>query len=409
VNILLINHYAGSPLHGMEYRPYYMARAWQKLGHRTRIVASAFSHLRSVQPLRVEGMRLESVQGIEYAWLPGSGYSGNGLGRIRNMASFVAGLFRCAASITADFVPDAVISSSTYPLDAIAAHSIARGHGARLVHEIHDLWPLSPMELGNMSRWHPFILVMQAAENFAYRRAERVVSMLPKAEEHMREHGLAPGKFVYVPNGIDEGEWKASDAPIPAELADAIGAFRRRCSFLVGYAGAHGIANALETLVDAAAALRGEGVGFVLVGQGPEKPALRERAARLGADNILFLDPIRKAMVPAFLAAMDGLFIGWRRSSLYRFGVSPNKLMDYMMAARPVVHAVEAGNDLVAESGCGVSVAPEDSRAIGDGVRRLATTSADARAEMGARGRKFILEHHTYDVLSQRFLTALEC
>jgi glycosyltransferase involved in cell wall biosynthesis len=263
------------------------------------------------------------------------------------------------------------------------------------------------MELGGMSRWHPFILTMQAGEDFAYGHADRVISMLPLAEPHMRAHGLAAGKFVHVPNGIDVGEWESSTAPLPAESARAIGAFRDRFPFLIGYAGTHGISNALEFLVDAAALVGDEPVGFVLVGQGPEKAALRARAERQGLRNLLFLDPIPKRSVPAFLTGMDALFIGWRRSPLYRFGVSPNKLMDYLFAAKPVIHSIEAGNDLVAEADAGLSVPPEDPAAIAGAVRRLRALPAPAREAMGARGHQFILEHHTYEVLSRRFLEAL--
>lgn len=407
MNILLINHYAGSPHHGMEYRPHYMARCWNAAGHRTRVVAAAFSHVRSKQPAPVDGLRREEVDGVEYCWLAAQPYQGNGLGRIRNMSAFVAGLFRHAGELTRDFRPDAVISSSTYPLDALPAAFIARRHGARLVHEIHDLWPLSPMELGGMSRWHPFILAMQAAEDFAYRRADRVVSMLPAAEAHMRAHGLAPGKFVYVPNGVDVREWEGGASPLPEPAAGALAAFRARWPFLVGYAGAHGIANALDAFVDAAAEVAAADAGLVLVGQGPEKARLVGRARERGLENVLFLDPVPKRAIPALLRALDALYIGLQRQPLFRFGVSPNKLMDYMMAARPVVHAIEAGNDLVAESGCGVSVPAEDPGAVAVAIRRLATTRPEERREMGERGRRYILERHTYDVLSRRFLEAL--
>ncbi len=407
MNILLINHYAGSPLHGMEYRPYYMARAWQKLGHRVRIVAAGFSHVRSRQPPARPGIQREVVDGVEYCWIAAGQYAGNGLGRIRNMMSFVLGLARHGAELARDFAPDVVIASSTYPLDAIPARSIARRHGSRLVHEVHDLWPLSPMELGNMSRWNPFIAVMQFAENFAYSRADKVVSMLPCAEPHMREHGLAAGKFVYVPNGIDVAEWEANTVPLPDEVGASLSRFRKTYPFLVGYAGGHGLSNALDPLIDAAVALRGERVGFVLVGQGPEKARLRARAEQLGLDNILFMDPVSKGAIPALLAGVDAAYIGWLRRPLYRFGVSPNKLFDYMMAERPVIHAVEAGNDLVAESGCGFSVPPEDPAAVVGAVRELMAASPESRREMGARGRRHILAHHTYDVLSARFLEAM--
>ncbi|WP_242335593.1 glycosyltransferase family 4 protein [Anaeromyxobacter sp. SG66] len=407
MNLLLINHYAGSPILGMEYRPYYMARAWQKLGHRTRIVASSFSHLRSRQPDAADGVTMESIEGVEYCWLPGRPYQGNGLGRVANMMGFVSQLFLRSARITEGFVPDVVIASSTYPLDALPAYALARRHGARLVEEIHDLWPLSPMELGNMPAWHPFIATMQLAENFAYKRADKVVSMLPNAEQHMREHGLAPGKFVYVPNGVDVSEWEAGPQPLPAAADEAISRARERFPFLLAYAGAHGLANALGALVEAAALLRNEPLGFVLVGQGPEKAGLQRAVADLDLQNVFFLDPVPKYSIPSLLSRMDGLYIGWRRNPLYRFGISPNKLMDYMMSGRPVIHAVEAANDLVAEAGCGLSVEPEDPSAIAAAVRQLASESPATRAEMGRRGRDYVLAHHTYDVLSRRFLNAV--
>jgi glycosyltransferase involved in cell wall biosynthesis len=107
---------------------------------------------------------------------------------------------------------------------------------------------------------------------------------------------------------------------------------RRQGRFVVGYAGTHGISNALDTLLDAAQRLRDQPVAFVLVGAGPDKPALARRAAELRLANVHFFDPGSKAQVPALLQRFDLAYIGWRRQPLYRFGISPNKLIDYMMA-----------------------------------------------------------------------------
>jgi glycosyltransferase involved in cell wall biosynthesis len=111
--------------------------------------------------------------------------------------------------------------------------------------------------------------------------------------------------------------------------------------------------------------------------------------------------------VRAFLAAIDIAYIGWQRVPIYRFGIAPNKLMDYMMAGCAVLHSVEAGNDPVAESGCGLTVAPEDAAAVADGLRRLAALPAAERRAMGERGRAFVLAQHTYPVLARRFLGAV--
>jgi glycosyltransferase involved in cell wall biosynthesis len=407
MNILLINHYAGSKRHGMEYRPYYMAREWQRLGHRVRIVAASHSHVRSVAPRASADLQREYIDGIEYVWIKTPPYHGNGAGRVFNMLAFVAGLYRHARELTEDLRPDAVIASSTYPLDVFPARRIARRAGAKLIFELHDLWPLSPMELGGMSRWHPFIAMMQVGENFACRNADALVSMLPKAEEHLRAHGLGPGKFHYVPNGIDVSEWTAMPDPLPDGIRARLDQLKRDGRFLVGYAGAHGLANALDYLIEAAKLTRDDPVTYVLVGQGPEKAGLQARAAGLGLSNVEFLPPVTKSQIPTLIGEMHAMFIGWRRKAIYRFGISPNKLMDYMMAGKPVIHSIEAGNDLVAESGCGVSVPPESPSAIADAVRHLAAMSAEQRRSMGARGRDFVVAHHDYRVLAGRFLDAM--
>lgn len=407
LSILLINHYAGSVRHGMEYRPYYLAREWVRLGHSVRIVASATSHIRARGPLLGGRARLdETIDGIDYTWFATPGYRGNGAARVRNMASFVWRLLREARSLADETRPNVVIASSTYPLDIWPAHRIARLAGARLLFEVHDLWPLSPMELGGYSRWHPFIMLLQAAENYACRHADAVVSILPKVREHLEAHGMAPHKLHVVPNGTDPAEWLAAIEELPPALDHALSGLRGAGRFVVGYAGTHGVANALDTLLDAASLLRAQPVSFVLVGGGPDKRGLQQRAAALGLEHVHFFEPVAKRQVPALLARFDLAYIGWQRQPLYRFGIAPNKLIDYMMAARPVLHAVEAGNDPVADAGCGLTVAPEDPRAIADGVLRMLALPPARREAMGQRGRAYALANHTYPVLGQRFLTA---
>ncbi|MNX29123.1 putative glycosyl transferase [compost metagenome] len=247
---------------------------------------------------------------------------------------------------------------------------------------------------------------MQKAENDAYCVADRVVSMLPKAEAHMREHGMAPEKFAYLPNGIDVQEWEASADPLPELHREVLERLRAQGRFIVGYAGSHGLANAMHHLIDAAPKLAGQPVTLLLVGQGPEKDALQSRAQ--GMDNVVFLPPLPKGAVPALLDATDALYLGWNRVPLYRFGISPNKLMDYMMAAKPIIHSVEAGNDPVAESACGLSVPPEDPEAIASAITRLMAIDPAERAAMGASGRAFVKAHHDYRVLAQRFLEVME-
>jgi glycosyltransferase involved in cell wall biosynthesis len=404
LRILLINHYAGSVRHGMEYRPYYLAREWVRLGHAVQIVAASQSHVRSVQP---GGASRETVDGVDYRWLKTPAYRGNGFGRVANIAWFCARLMLNAGRLAREFRPDVVVASSTYPMDIWPAHRIARAAGAKLVHEVHDLWPLSPIELGGMSPRHPFIRLCQAAEDFACRRADRVVSMLPRVHEHLRAHGLDLRKLHIVPNGVLTEEWDSPGDPLTGELAAHVAGVKAAGRVVVGYAGAHGLANALDSLLDAAALLKSEPFEFVLVGEGAERERLRQRVEREGLAHVRLFGSIPKRQIPALLAEVDIAYIGLQRVPIFRFGIAPNKLMDYMMAGCTVLNAIEAGNDPVGEANCGTTVQAESPPAIAAGLRRLAALSADERRAMGRRGRDHVRRHHTWPVLAQRFIEAV--
>jgi glycosyltransferase involved in cell wall biosynthesis len=257
-----------------------------------------------------------------------------------------------------------------------------------------------------MPWWHPFILWMQKAENFAYRHADRVISMLPNTLEHMTAHGLSPGKWSYVPNGINTAEWENAE-PLNNETAKAIDEIRKNHKYLVAYTGSFGIANALWSLVETAPKLKNDGVAIVLTGGGPELDNLLSLKEKLKAGNVFFIPAIPKKQIPDLLSRFDILYIGLQRQSLFRFGISPNKLIDYMMAAKPVVQAIEAGNNMVEEAGCGIAVEPENPEALAAGIRKLMGLSPARLGEMGKSGREFVIKNHDYKVLAKKFLENL--
>ena len=405
MNIIYLNHYAGSVQHGMEFRPYFMAKRWAEAGNHVTIAASSYSHLRTKNP-QMQGKKTmeQMLDGVRYFWINGPEYHGNGVGRIKNMLSYLHGLYKYDKEITAQGKPDAVIASSTYPLDIYPARKLAKKYGAMLIYEVHDLWPLSPIELGGMSPRHPYIMMMQAAENYCYKHSDYVVSLLPNAQGHMTEHGLKPEQFICVPNGIVKADWEKPMASPPVYY-DKLKQYHDEGYFLIGYTGALGIANALDSFVEAGEQLRNQKIKLLLVGPGPERDRLAQKVIdmKLG-DRVELLEPVKRGQVPELLSQMDALYIGLQRQPLFRFGVSPNKLMDYMMAAKPVIFAIDAPNDMVADANCGISIEPENSTAIAEAAKKLASLSQEERREMGVRGKEYILKNNEYDVLSQKFL-----
>jgi glycosyltransferase involved in cell wall biosynthesis len=392
----------------MEVRPYYLAREWVRAGHSVLIVASSVSHVRAKNPKTVGKISFETIDNINYCWIRTPIYHGNNLGRAINIFTFISKLWMLGKHLAKQYKPDLVVASSTYPLDIFPCRRIAKIAKSKLIYEVHDLWPLSLIELGGMPTYHPFILLLQWAENVAYREADHVISMLPNALEHMQYHGMKTEKFLYIPNGINASEWESEISSLPPEHAQCLIDLKRSERFTVGYTGAHGLANALDTLIDAAKLVEEFPVSFVLVGQGPEKERLKHKVDDLRLKNIFFLPSVSKAAIPLLLRDIDCAYIGLKKESLFRFGVSPNKLMDYMMAAKPVISAIEAGNDLVAESGCGFSIPAENPMEISLAIQKMVQLTPSERELMGQRGHRYIKNHHDYQVLAKKFLDILQ-
>jgi glycosyltransferase involved in cell wall biosynthesis len=403
MRIVLINQYAGGPSYGPEYRPYHLAVEWHRIGHEVTIVGGTNSHLRLRNPGPRPPSAPEFVQGIRMVWLPIPAYQGNGFARARNIIAFAISVIAAAPVIAKELRPDLVITSSTHPLDIYGGRRIAKITGARLIHEVHDLWPLTLKELGGFPRWHPFVVLLQAAENYAYKRADRVVSMLPAALPYMQAHGLSPERFVYVPNGVTVEDWDRP-APLPIIHAIALARIRAQSKFVVGYAGGFALSNDLESFLISQDRNASPNVHLVLVGDGPYRRFLEERYA---GERVSFLPPVDKSAIPSLLARFDACFVGFKRSPLYRFGVNPNKMFDYMMAGKPIISAVAAANDPVRDSGAGLTVPPEDPVAIAQAIERLAVEQPAARQRRGEMGKRYVLENHDYRVLAGRFLDQL--
>ncbi len=397
MNILLVNHYAGSPELGMEYRPYYMSKSVSDLGHSMFILAADQSHLRKSVP----AAGYQSIDEVEYLWLGSKPYNGNGFSRVLNLFSFLIEAIKKASEIIKWSTPDVIVASSTYPLDNYLAHYLAKKCGAKVVYEVHDLWPLSPMEIGKISKWHPFMMLLQAAENYAYKNANQVISMLPNTLEYMAQHGLDKDKYHYIPNGIYLAD-EVSALPLPAEHITLLTALRLQGKTLVGYAGGHAKSNALHKLIESAKSL--PELDFVLVGDGIEKKILQQQASSL--ENVHFLPAIHKRQVPTFLDECDILTLVWNESPLYRFGVSPNKVFDYMLARKPIVQLLNTEHEPVSKAKAGITVS--NMNELVDAFQKMMALSSSERDVIGENGYRYVREHHSYSKLAEKFIKVCE-
>lgn len=408
MNILLINHYAGSKDYGMEYRPYYLAREWVKQGHQVTIVGATFSHLRLKNPEVKEDYTFENIEGIRYIWFKTPTYGGS-IARVKNMLVFIRKLYKYSRRLINDVKPDLVIASSTYPLDNYPAYKIASMAGAKYTYEIHDLWPLSPMLIGGYSKWHPFIMVMQRAEDFAYKHVDKVVSLLWNAEGHCRERGLGTGKFACVPNGYFPEEWTDDKfaLPLPSEHHRAFDSLKGK--IIVGFAGGFAASGSVITLVQAAAELKDrEDIHFVLVGKGPEKESYEKIINDQKLKNISILPAVPKNLIPAINSHFDIAHLGGLHSELHQYGTSYNKMTDYMISEKPIVQSVDEPGSVVERVGCGIRVEAENVDAVTNAIIKLADMTADERAAMGRKGKEYVEKNLPWSKLAEVFLKSFQ-
>lgn len=403
MRILYIDHYAGSPTLGMEYRPHAMAERWMRSGHTVTLLAGSFSHLRAENPdVRIDGEH-RSIDGADFRFILTRSYDGNGIARVFSMGDFVVKGWLQARRISKALRPDVVIASSTYPFDTWLAQRIARLSGAGLVHEVHDLWPLTPMELGGYSPRHPLMWLMARAERSAYAESDVVVSILPNIEPHVRSLGVGT-PVVHVPNGI---EASAGDQPAPEDLTALVATLHAEGRTVIGYAGGMSTSNALDDFIVAMGLLRDEPISAVLIGDGMLRPELEKLAVANGA-AVHFVGRVPKRSVGAILRHMDGLYIGSKRSPLYEFGVSANKIFDYLLTGVPIVNAFATVHSPLKFAQCSLDATAEDPGDIARALRKIAVMQPEEAAERGRRGVEYVLAHHSMDALADDMLRALE-
>lgn len=427
MNILLISHYAGAPQYGMEFRSYYMAREWVRQGHHVTIVGASYSHLRHKQPPLGE----ENLEGIRYLWLPTSTYQGNGLARVRTMFQFVIQVFRRSRELAdilntprtdtevstekniqnlktsqSENLKNLVIASSVYTFDIYPCRRIARLAHAKLIYEVHDLWPLSPMIIGGYSKWHPFIWLLQRGENYAYRHCDMVVSIIDKSLPHMQRHGLTPDRFCCIPNGYLPQEWEQLDTlTLPQQHLHAIHTLRQQNKTLIGFAGGHTQSTAMHILIQAAKTLQSRtDLTFILVGDGPQKAQLIQLTQDLHLSNVTFLPPIPKDTIPLLLTQFDICYAGGVHSLLHQYGTSFNKITDYMLAAKPIIFSVDEPDSLVQRVGCGLQVEAENTAQVAQAILQLADLTPQQRDAMGTKGRNYATQNLQYPILAKQFL-----
>lgn len=398
MRIWILNMVALKPSEPGITRHYDLAKSMVEKGHKVTLFASSFNvFLFKWRDSRKKSYN-ENVNGVKYEWVWTLPYKGNGPKRFLNMISyFFTSIIR---SFKLKEKPDVVVGSSVHLFACLAGYFISKWKRATYIVEIRDLWPRTLIEFGAITEKHPLAIIFGAIERFVYKKADRIIVTLPGASNYISSLGNDPSKIFYIPNGISMN--KIEELEFTSSLEEEIGKIKVKHKKIAMYVGSHGMANSLFSVVESAKYMNEDELAYVFVGEGAEKDKLRELTKSYS--NIYFFDPIPKHEVLSTLQLADVLFVSMLNTELYKYGISLNKLNDYLLSGKPILFAGKVYNDIVTEAQAGLTVPPEEPKAFAEGLKHLASLSENELLEIKNAGYNYLNENHNIEKLAEKFV-----
>ena len=359
-------------------------------GHKVTIFASSFSHytLREERLQAKERTRTEDIDGVRFVWIKTFPYSRNNWRRYLSMVSFAWRALR--SGLRQEDKPDVIIGVTVHPLAALCAYVLSRRKKGRFFIEITDLWPQTLIDMGVLSRRSPVSWALRVLEKFLLRRAEKIITLWPHADRYVTRLGIPQSRVVWLPHCADMSRYPNLNGYDGTPHSP----------FLIMYVGGHTSEYGLDIILDAAGILQENGASqarFVLVGGGTEKGRLAQRAQEMGLTNVEFRDVVPKQQLGSVMSEADAFVFSRRRLPLFmEYGISNNKLCDYLASGRPILFACEARNNPIEDAGAGITVNPEDPRALANAALALLNAPSAERVRMAQNGRDYA--RRNYDV-----------
>ncbi len=367
-------------------RTYEHAREWVAAGHKVTVITCApnFPRGEIFEGYRNKLWQSETHDGLRIVrvW----SYITRNEGFVKRVLDYQS--FMVTAFFAGLFVRkvDLVIGTSPQFFTALAAWALGGVKRRPYVFELRDIWPESIRAVGAM-RESRVLDALERLELFLYRRSAAIVVVTNAFRANLIGRGIDGTRISVTRNGVDLSRFQPR--PRDAELAAGLGLTDK---FVVGYVGTHGMAHALEIVLETAERMReDDGLRFILLGDGAEKPALKARADQMGLSNVQFLDSVPRVDVPRYWSLLDASLIHLRKTDLFKT-VIPSKLFECMAMGLPVLHGVEGESaEIVRDTEVGVVFPPEDAGALETEIRRL-KDDVDFRNRLAANGPKAALQ-----------------
>jgi len=395
--IWYISKYAVTPEYGNPTRQFFLSKFLARKGYNVSLISSKSSGISNISIKKF--LKERDIDGIKHILLNGPEINlGFSIKRIFSWLIFETILF-FSPLFFKHKKPDIIIVSSLSLLTILTGYLFKKIYGAKLIFEVRDIWPLSLVELKNLSNKNPFVFLLSKIEKFGYRKSDYIIGTMPKLDLHLK--GILKNDFLFkcIPMGFDPEFYKKSDKLIE-EHTNKIPVGK----FICGYAGSLGTANSVETIIGAAEKLNNKNphIHFVILGDGNLKKEFINRTKKL--KNITFLPKVSKTKVIDFLIKCDVLLNPWQDKKIYQYGVSPNKWIDYMYSGKPIIVSYNGYPSIINEAKCGEFIPANNPIKLAEKIIEFSEKTEKELIEIGKRGKNFLEENLSYDKLANQYV-----
>ncbi len=381
--VWILNHYATNMLKDQAGRHYWFAENLIKRGYEPTIFCSSVRH-NSDEIIDLDGKKMivDTRDKVPFVFVKTLPYTKNGIKRLLNMVSFYKNLFTAAKRYEKSAgAPEVIIASSVHPLTLVAGIKIAKKFGVPCLCEVRDLWPESIVTYGSLKRDGIVAKVLYWGEKWIYKKADQLIFTMAGGKDYIikKKWDKAQGgpidlnKVHHINNGVDlEGflrnreQYKLEDIHLEDENL-----------FKVVYTGSIRTVNKLDQVLDVAKKLRHTNIVFLLWGSGDHVEKIEERIKEENIDNVFYKGRVEKKYIPYINSSADLNIIIGKYDPLYQYGLSLNKMFEYLAAARPILITYKSNYSIIANHKAGIEMEDFDVEKTFDQIMRIRELKED--------------------------------
>lgn len=402
MNILCISKYASPPNYSkMPARLFVLAKEFMNLGHKVTLITSDSNHFAKF-PETDEIYNFETVENLPICWIKTKKYIKTAsVARILSWFDFERKLFKL--DLKKIDKPDVVIVSSLSIFTIMYGYYVKKKFNSFLVFEIRDIWPLTMTEEGGFSKWHPLVILIGFIEKFGYKKADLIVGTMPRLNLHVKNILGYEKTFYCSPLGFNLQNYKEEILNENNPFEDIF----PKNKIVIGYAGSMGITNALEPFIETIKLLKdNENIHFMLVGSGDLKAKFEKELEN--CNNVTFLARIEQNEVKYFLQKCDILYLSTKDSKVWEYGQSMNKIVEYMLASKPIIASYTGYPSMINEANCGQFIKTLSCEDLKNAILKIVNLSYEERKEVGENGKKWIYQNRQYSKLAKEYLNKID-